>query len=209
MGEAMVDMLVLICATCCDSFFMSVAYGAEQIKISWKATVIISFCGTLLLGASILLAKTFTQFLSADIGKWISFFILTALGLTHLFQAQVKHYVKKHKQQPLIIKMKNVSFVIDIFLDETEADQDHSKELSIKEAAYLGVALSLDSLASGLAYGIGVVNLGVLLGFSFFIGIGLIVLGSALGKGVMKHCHNDVSWLSGCLLLLLALLRLS
>lgn len=204
----MIDMLVLICATCCDSFFMSVAYGAEQIKISWRATMIISLCGTLLLGLSIALAKSFSQFLPVEIGKWLSFMILTALGLVRLFQAQVKHYVKKHKQQPLIIKVKGISFVIDIFLDETEADQDHSKELSLKEAAYLGVALSLDSLASGLAYGIGVVNLGALLSCSFVFGIALIILGSALGKSMIHYCHNDISWLSGGLLMILALLRL-
>lgn len=208
MGEAMIDMLVLICATCCDSFFMSVAYGAERIKISWKATAIIAFCGSSLLGISIGLAKTLTSFLSPEIGKWISFFILIGLGLTHLFQAQVKRYVKKHKHQPLIIKMKGISFVIDIFLDETEADQDHSKELSVSEAVYLGIALSLDSLASGLAYGIGVVNLGVLLGCSFVFGMILIVLGSALGKRLMYRFSDDVSWLSGCLLMILALLRL-
>lgn len=204
----MIDMLLLICATCCDSFFMSVAYGAERIKISWKATLIIAFCGTFLLGVSIALAKTFTSFLAPEIGKWISFVILIALGLTHLFQAQVKRYVKKQKHQPLIIRMKGISFVIDIFLDETEADQDHSKELSVSEATYLGIALSLDSLASGLAYGIGVVNFGLLLGCSFVFGVVLIILGDALGKRLMYRFSGDVSWLSGCLLMILAILRL-
>lgn len=205
----MIDMLVLICATCCDSFFMSVAYGAERIKISWKATVIIAFCGTALLGISIAMARTLSSFLAPDVGKWISFFILIGLGLTHLFQAQVKRYVKKHKHQPLIIKMKGISFVIDIFLDETQADQDRSKELSISEAVYLGIALSLDSLASGLAYGIGVVHLGMLLSCSFGFGILCIVLGSTLGKRLMVRFRGDVSWLSGCLLMILALLRFS
>lgn len=208
MGEAMVDMLLLICATCCDSFFMSVAYGAERIDIPWKATLIIAFCGTSLLGVSIALAKSFSSFLSPQIGRWISFLILTGLGLTHLFQAQVKRCVKKQKHKPLIIKMKGISLVIDIFLDETEADQDHSKELSISEALYLGIALSLDSLASGLAYGIGVVNFGLLLGCSFGFGVVLIVVGSALGKRLMCRFTGDVSWLSGCLLMILALLRL-
>ena len=97
---------------------------------------------------------------------------------------------------------------VDIFLDETEADQDHSKELSISEALYLGIALSLDSLASGLAYGIGVVNFGLLLGCSFGFGVVLIVVGSALGKRLMCRFTGDVSWLSGCLLMILALLRL-
>lgn len=201
-------MILLLCATCCDSFFMSVAYGVERIQISWKATIIISLCGTFLLGTAILLAKVFTQFLSPSLGKWIGFLILICLGISHLFQAQVKRYVKKQKHQPLIIKLKGISFVVDIFLDETQADQDCSKELSMTEAVYLGIALSLDSLASGLAYGLGAVNVAMILLCSFLAGVASIICGSAVAAKLTHRCHGDVSWISGSLLILLALLRL-
>lgn len=204
----MADMILLILATCCDSFFMSIAYGIERIRIPMKAVMIIAFCGTLLLGISVGLAGTLAQLLTPALGKWLSFAILCALGFSHLFQAQVKHYVNRHKQQPLIIRLRGISFVIDIFLDETKADQDHSKELSGKEAAYLGVALSLDSLASGLAYGIGAVHVSLLLTLSFVVGVIMILAGSLLGRRWLRHLNGDVSWISGCLLIVLALLRL-
>ncbi len=204
----MTDMILLILATCCDSFFMSAAYGIERIRIPLKSVCVIAFCGTLLLGISVILAGSLSQLLTPAFGKWLSFAILCALGVSHLFQAQLKHYVNRHKQQPLIIRLKGVSFVIDIFLDETRADQDHSKEISGKEAAYLGVALSLDSLASGLAYGIGSINIPLLLILSFVIGVAVILAGSLLGRRWLRHIHGDVSWISGCLLLVLALLRL-
>lgn len=204
----MADMILLILATCCDSFFMSVAYGIERIRIPWKAVGIIAFCGTSLLGISVGLAGSFTKLLTPAIGKWLSFGILCGLGISHLFQAQVKRYVNRHKQQPLIIRIKGISIVVDIFLDETKADQDHSKELSGKEAAYLGIALSLDSLASGLAYGIGSIDIPLLLSLSFVIGVAAIVSGSWLGRRWLRQWNGDVSWISGCLLLILALLRL-
>ncbi len=204
----MVDMILLILATCCDSFFMSVAYGIERIRIPWKSVCIIAFCGTSLLGISVGLAGTLTRFFTPNVGRWVSFAMLCGLGVSHLFQAQVKRYVNRNKQKPLIIRWKGISIVVDIFLDETKADRDHSKELSGKEAAYLGVALSLDSLASGLAYGIGVIDVPVLLSLSFVIGVMAIVSGCWLGGRWLCHWHGDVSWISGCLLLILALLRL-
>lgn len=204
----MADMILLILATCCDSFFMSVAYGIEHIRIPGKAVVIIALCGTGLLGLSVGFSAILAKWLSPALGKWLSFVILCGLGISHLFQAQVKRYVNRHKQKPLIIRLKGISVVIDIFLDETKADQDHSKEISVREAVYLGLALSLDSLASGLAYGIGTVHFPLLLILSFVIGSIMILTGSIVGRRWLRLLHGDVSWISGCLLLALALLRL-
>ena len=95
MGEAMVDMLVLICATCCDSFFMSVAYGAERIKIPWKATMIISLCGTMLLGLSIALAKKlYTAFIGSG-GEMDQLFHLDCIGLDSLVSGSGKALCQK------------------------------------------------------------------------------------------------------------------
>lgn len=203
----MMDMILLVVATGCDSFLMSIAYGVEGIRIPFKACVLIAFCGTFCLGISFLLASVLTNVLSVETGKYISFTILFILGITNLFQVQVKHYVKKHKAQPLIIRFKEISFVIDIFLDETQADADQSKELSLKEAMYLGIALSIDSLASGLAFGIGLRDVRIVLLLSFIAGICIICIGSFLGKHISSFVNFDISWISGCMLLVLAFLR--
>lgn len=205
----MFDMILLVLATCCDSFFMSVAYGVEDIKIPKRCILMIAFCGTFFLGASISMASLVTDIISPNMGKWVSFTILFLLGMMNLFQVQVKRYVSKHKQKPLIIQFKGISFVIDIFLDEKEADIDRSKDLSLKEALYLGVALSIDSLASGLAYGIGFINVQEVLFASFVIGVGIIVSGSFIGRHLSSHLHFDVSWIAGVMLVVLAFLRLS
>lgn len=205
----MFDMILLVLATCCDSFFMSVAYGVEGIKIPKRCVVVIAFCGTFFLGISLYMASLLSNILSEDLGKWISFTILFLLGLMNLFQVQVKRYVRKYKKEPLIIRFKGISFVIDIFLDEKEADVDHSKELSLKEAVYLGVALSIDSLASGLAYGIGFTAIYQMLLSSFIIGIIIILSGSFIGRHISSHLHFDVSCIAGVMLVVLAFLRLT
>lgn len=205
----MLDMLLLLLATTCDSFFMSIAYGVEGIRISWKAILIIACCGTMFLGISMLLAGVITCLFSPVAAKWISFVILFGLGLIHIFRAQVKYMVKRYKEKPLVIRYSNVSFVVDIMLDEKAADMDRSKELNSKEALYLGIALSLDSLASGIAYGIAYAHVGLLLAMSFAAGMTMIIAGRGIGSRISHYAQKDVSWISGVLLLLLALLRLN
>ena len=205
----MMDMILLVAATCCDSFLMSIAYGVEGIRIPFKACILIAFCGTFCLGISFFLASVLTNVLTVETGNYISFTILFVLGITNVFQVQVKHYVKKHKAQPLIICFKEISFVIDIFLDETQADVDQSKELNLKEAMYLGIALSIDSLASGLAFGIGLRDVKLVLLASFAVGIFIICIGSLLGKHISSFVTFDISWISGCMLLVLAFLQIS
>lgn len=207
--DFMLDMILLVLATGCDSFFMSVAYGVEGIKIPKRCILMIAFCSTFFLSISMYMASLLTDILPNDFGRWLSFAILCLLGLMNLFQGQVKRYVRKYKKEPLIIRFQGISFVIDIFLDEKEADCDHSKELSLKEALYLGVALSMDSLASGLAYGIGFINIQRVIVYSFVMGILLIISGSFIGRHISSHLHFDVSCIAGCMLIVLAFLRLT
>lgn len=204
----MLDMFLLILATTCDSFFMSIAYGVEGIRISWKAILIIAFCGSMFLGISMMLAGVITCLLSSAIAKRISFVILFGLGLIHIFRSQVKYVIRRYKEKPLVIRFSNVSFVVDIMLDEKAADMDRSKELNSKEAMYLGIALSLDSLASGIAYGIGYAHVGLLLILSFSVGVTMIIGGRCIGSHISRYAQRDVSWISGILLMVLALLRL-
>lgn len=203
----MLDICLLVFATSCDSFLMSIAYGVEGIHLPRKAIFIISFCGTFILGISMFLASLFSSILPPTVGRYVSFVILFLLGITSLFQAQMKRYVKKHKD-PFVIKFKGISFVIDIFLDEKKADMDQSKDLSMHEAFYLGVALSIDSLTSGIAYGIGFSDARLVLAISFLLGILLIYLGNYIGKHIATQNHHDFSWVCGSMLIILAFLRL-
>lgn len=204
----MFHMLLLVLATCCDSLLMSMAYGVDDIHIPKKSIVVIASCGTFFLGISLLLGGFITRILPSFTTSYISFTILLVLGIVNLFQGQVKHYVRKHKREPIVIRIKEISFVIDIFLDEKQADADHSKTISMKEAMYLGIALSIDSLASGLAYGIGDADIRIVLLLSFSIGIIVIIVGSYIGKHVSSFLQFDISWISGVILIVLAFLRL-
>ena len=107
-----------------------------------------------------------------------------------------------------MFSMKEISFVIDVYIDETRADIDHSKILSAKEAIYLAIALSIDSLATGIAFGMAINDPKEVLLISFVMGILILTIGQWLGRRISKAVSYDLSWMTGVILLILAFSRI-
>lgn len=202
----MLSALLLVIALCVDAFATSITYGIGKISIPFSSALVISFIGTTFLGVSLLFAKIIQQFISADTCLILSVGLLLFIGVTSLFQSTIKSYLRKHKGQKNVkFSLFDISFVVDIFIDETKADADNSKVLSAKEAIMLAFALSIDSLATGFSAGLAVNNvLGILI-LCFVMGIFSVKLGCLIGERISKKSKVDLSWTSGFILIVLAL----
>ena len=177
----------------------------------WRAythTLEISGSDFLDLSFSLYTAAFIQQFIPPYICRMISFTIFFMIGLSSLFQGTIKSFLGTYKRKKLSFEYSGISFVLDIYLDETKADADNSKLLSLKEALYLAVALSIDSLASGFALGISIVQPLPVLVISFCVGILAILGGSFLGSRVLSLKECRLSWVSGVLFLILAFSRI-
>ena len=106
------------------------------------------------------------------------------------------------------MKLFNLWLIIDIYIDETKADLDNSKTISLNEALYLAIALSIDSIAIGFGTGIGNINYFAVVILSLIWDIIAIWSGLFLGEKFIEKINVDLSWLSGILLILLAFLKL-
>lgn len=207
-GGYMFQSFLLVVALSIDSFLASLAYGAEKIRIPLRSALLISFIGIVFLGISLYTATFIQMFIPDYVCKWISFAIFFMIGISSIFQGTIKSFLRKSKQKQLTFCYSGISFVLDVYLDETKADVDHSKSLSLKEALYLAIALSIDSLVSGFALGISIIHPLPVLLISFLIGITAVLSGSFLGGKAGKMSHLDLSWLSGILFLFLACSRI-
>ena len=135
---------------------------------------------------------------------------LMFLGVYYLFESLVKTFLEKKSDSSPKLKFKlfNVWFIIDIYIDETKADLDNSKILSSKEALYLAIALSLDSLAIGFGSSLGNINyLNVIL-LSLVSDMIAIWLGLFIGRKFVEKSKLNLSWLAGIILIILAVLKL-
>ena len=194
---------LLAVAVCMDTFWGAVSCSMSGITIPKRCAMLISAIGTVFLSISLFCAQLLHGILPESVFRYAGFAILFLLGSTQLMKKILTVLFQKHRPH---WNWKALGLVIDICFDETLADADGSKTISMKEAAAYATALSMDSLASGLGAGIIVSRIPVCLGLSFVFGFVLTVLGCRVGTSCRKQIN--LSWLGGVMLLILAFCRL-
>ena len=206
----MLESFLLVVALCMDAFMASLAYGAGNIKIPFRSAFVIGLIGTSFLALSLFAAGIVARFVPAYICALASFILLMVLGVSSLFQNAIKAYLKtlKNNSKKLSFKYANIGFIIDIYLDETQADSDRSKVLSVKEAVYLAVVLSMDSLVTGFGAGLGAMSYVSTLAMSLVLGVLAVMLGGRIGAKIAGRKGLDLSWMGGAILILLAVVRM-
>lgn len=204
----MTESILLVLALSLDAFVASIAYGTNKIKIPFISVAIINIACSSILAFSIFLGSIVKKMVPENITSVFSFLILLVLGVFYLFQSLIKAYIAKPSNQNKEVQLKMSDLIINIYVDETSADFDNSKDLNPKEAIYLAIALSLDSLAVGFGSSLGNINYIQVILFSLFWGMMAIWLGLFIGKKFAENLNINISWLSGVLLMILAIKKL-
>lgn len=204
------EIVLLVLAVSLDAFVASVHYGVKKIKIPFLSILIINLICSSLLGMSTFLGQEAQRFLPEGLTSMISFVILVFLGIYYLFEGLIKFYLesKKDKTGEIELKFADVRFMVNVYIDETKADKDSSKVLDSKEAIYLAVALSLDSLTIGFGSGLSDMYYLNIVILSFLAGFISIFGGLKVGEKISSGIKFNLSWISGILLIALAILRL-
>lgn len=208
----MSDIILLSLAVCFDSFSAAFACSSRRIKIPFRSALVISFIGSLMLGAGLALCKLIGGWLGDKINI-VSGLLLLALGVASFFNDYIKGWIDRCTKAGDKLLSKDCikrAFVLEVYLDKTKADRDNSRHLSPYEALVPALTLSADSLgvgiSAGLAMGGGSKAASVLL--TLFLGAVAVILGNCLGNKILSRLPLDLSFLSGLTLITLALIRL-
>ncbi|WMJ80824.1 sporulation membrane protein YtaF [Clostridium sp. MB40-C1] len=206
----MLESLLLVSVVCLDSFVASVAYGTNKIKIPFISANIINIISSSFLALALALGSVIKKVIPYNVTSIISFIVLFLFGIYYLAESLIKTYVKKHSNSNKKVKLKfcDLNFIIDIYIDETKADADHSKTLNPKEALYLAIALSLDSLAVGFGSSLGNINYIQIIILCLVMNMIAIYGGMFIGKKFVEKSKLNLSWLSGVILIILATMRI-
>lgn len=204
------ETILLVLALSLDAFVASLAYGTRKIKIPFTSIMIINIVCTFLLTISILGGSLIKKILPGNIIIIISFMILMILGIYYLFEGITKAYLEKrlNREKKLKFKLFDISLIVNIYVDETKADYNQSKDLDSKEAIYLAIALSLDSLAVGFGSALGNINYMNVIVLSLIVGIFSIWAGLFIGNKFARKSKINLSWLAGIILIILATLKI-
>ncbi len=204
-----IESFIFVLALSLDAFCASLAYGVQEIKIPVKSIISVNFISTGLVGLGIEIGKLFGSVFSRELISAISFLILIGLGLIKIFEYSIKNWIKKNNNPKKDFYFLNFHFLLQVITDSTEADADESKYLSLKEAYTLGFALSLDGFTAGIGAGLLSFDTGTVMLLSFVTGFLSMILGGFLGRKLAKKTKIDLSWISGVILVILAILKIS
>ena len=110
----------------------------------------------------------------------------------------------RDRRKNLCFSFSGLHFILTVYADPGEADADENSVLSPAEALSVGVAMSLDSAAAGLGAGFSDFPLVPTLLAVFLAGAAAVRLGCALGTILSRRVKLELSWVSGVMLIVLA-----
>ena len=183
MSSSILEISVLVTALSVDSFAAGFTYGVSKIKVPFASVAILTGISSLTLAASLLAGSAVCSLIPERLTGQFSFLLLFVLGLVKLFDRS------KHNEAE-------------------EANKNKDDLVSPAEALTLGVALSIDSVAAGIGAGILTEHIPAAFAASFLVGALAVMSGSYLGRIISARCSSNLCWVSGCLLLLLAFMKL-
>ena len=198
-----------------DSLFLGLAYGIKQTKIPLPSKLMICLFSILYAIAAILIGSSISTFLPKEAAKIIGGAILAIVGIMMLINAfkqnkAVTSDIITENSPKTIFKLfiKSLGLTIEVLKNPQAGDIDRSGTIDLKEAFLLGLALSLDSLGTGIGSA-----LSGLTGWYIPVAIGifqLIFLNTGLFFGKifpLKKDNQFIKMIPGAMLLVLFVIR--
>lgn len=212
--------ILLAISSSIDSLGIGITYGIKNISISNKGKLVIFFISFIITLISLYLGNILKLIFPNFIIDYLGSFLFILMGIFICFQA-LKKDKKEEKfenkkmenynyQKTYSFFIKFLGITIKIIKDPVSSDFDNSNKVDSKEALFLGVVLSIDSLCVGI--GGSVIGINTYL-FPFLVGflqLFFLRTGNFLGKKLYnfsKLPSNIWSIVSGILLILLGILK--
>ena len=204
MTRFLFHLLLIGIATNLDNLGVGLVYGLRRIKVPPSSNLAIALTALLFGYTSALAGTTLRHLLAGSLANLLGALLLIGMGAWIMLAQEAGEPAPGNEQAP-----SNQPSVLAILRRPEQADQDDSRVISLREALYLGVAVSLNCLANGLSAGLW--RLGALptaLTMACF-SYATIWLGTWLGARYgAAWLGKKAAVLAGCLLLLLGVHQL-
>lgn len=168
-----------------DALGIGISYKLKGVKITTTAKLVIGVVSILIMWAALEVGELLIQVVPCEVANIVGIVVLIIIGLTFIRNALYGG-------------------------DEAKYDFNNSKKIDFVEAAALGFALSADSVSAGIA----AVTMGLGGAIIPFMVGGMQVMFLCLAEILLEECHviqkmnkKVCGVFSGCLLIMIALLR--
>lgn len=206
----LLESFILVIALSLDAFVSCFAYGTNKIKIPFSSALVLTGVSTFILTVSLSLGFIIKPLVPVGLTHILCFILLFILGTIKLFDSSIKAHIRNKKGllRSFAFRALSLSFILNVYADPEMADEDDSRTLSYKEAVSLALALSIDGLAVGMGAAMSEANYIMIIITSLVVGLFAVYSGGSLGKKLSMKSDLELSWLSGVLLIILAVLKL-
>lgn len=140
------EILLLSAALSADSFGIGVSFAARGIRVPVISAMAICLISAVVTAAAAAAGNTVAGYVPAGAGRFIGSVMLAALGIYIIAGTVKKNSTGSESEN-------GIGRTARILTSPSAGDADHSNNIDLKEACYIGAALSLDSLAAGLGAG--------------------------------------------------------
>lgn len=208
--------LILAISVSIDSLGIGITYGLRDTRITKTANIILFAISIIITSLSVIIGNKITSIFPEYITTFIGAIFLVCMGIWVIYQAlKNKEEINNYQEldnEPRIYKIfiEFLGITIQIIRNPISSDLDNSKKIDWKEALYLGIALSIDSICVGICSSI--IGYTSILFPIFVASFQLVFLsiGRLLGKKIASASNipeNIWSVLSGVLLICIGISR--
>jgi putative sporulation protein YtaF len=210
----LLEALAVACALSLDAFVSGFAYGANRIKIPLASALVVNLICGATLAAALFAGGWIGAFIPPAAALTVCAALLILLGLAKIADSCFKALAARRPNMDTEIKFSlfSLKFILHIHAKPEAADADRSKVLRPGEAAALAFAVSLDGLAAGLGAGLadsGAAARLAVIGFSLIVEFLVLLAGGFLGRCAASRGRVNLAWLSGLILIGLAVWKLA
>ncbi|MFI3176830.1 MAG: manganese efflux pump [Eubacteriales bacterium] len=178
-----IDELIFVLALTIDTFTISVLYGSQRIEIPFLSNVILNLTATLVLLSAIFFGSFLKQWIPEEATHYLSFLILCGIGGYKCVESLTNPKLQ-------------------------DGDRNHDKILSAKEALSISLALSMDGISIGLGAAFLSVDFVVIGILSLLVGMIAIIIGTRMGRILVKTISLDYSLVGGIAMIVFAFTKI-
>ncbi len=207
------EIIMLAAATSADIFAAAIGIRAAGIRFSALSAMTVILTGAAALWLSVFAAAAASDIAASADGKipvdlavYVSKAILIFIGIRTVFGDVSFKHKKKCRHTMHIAYKHELPGCVRMMTDPACADADNSKTISCAEGAVMGLALSADSVFTGISAGIAGMSPCLIFLFSVIFGSAAMASGSLAGKLLTERniCGFPAGRIGGIILIVLA-----
>lgn len=206
----MLSILILGITLSIDSVFVGITYGIKGTKIPFFSFLVILIFSVFYAAVSVLFGGCLKTLMDLNSIKILGVALLSGLGINMIVKSFHKGKAEQNSEKETEL-MDVVDMRVQVFQNPKVGDTDNSGVIEVKEAFFLTLALSVDSLVAGVAGGMFAFSVWlfpVVTGLfqTLFFSLGIVF--GKLFKDKIRLQDKYVSILAGSAILVLSFIKL-